>query len=486
MPSEFKEEDILRILYQYNPWWINKPISASKLKQFKRRDYYKVLERLDDEKILALIGPRQVGKTTLVYQLIENLLGKVKPQNILFVLLDDPSLNVTSVQNMTKMLELYGKSILKQPLDELENKVYIFLDEIQSVENWERVLKRWYDLGYKIKFTITGSSSTSIIEGASEALVGRLHPQIMFPMKFLEYLLFKEQHLSEQFKSSNKRMRDALKVALTENKPEEFARAASEESKILSPHRDRILVHLHQYLIKGGYPEIAGIDDMADVVSYLRNYLQLTIYKDIIKTGKVRDPVALENLIAILAKNSSQIINRENLGKNLGLKRDTLNTYIYLLKTAFLISEVEFYSESRVKRVRREKKIFINDIGIRNALAATLDEQVLTNDTEMGRIVETVISDHVHRLRFNLESIPFPPLYYWREKHEVDFVLDPFRKVFAIEVKYRENIESSDLEGVKSFARKFRPSLLLVVTKNKLGIEGQIIFVPAWLFLLMC
>ncbi|MDE1863740.1 MAG: DUF4143 domain-containing protein, partial [Thaumarchaeota archaeon] len=133
-----------------------------------------------------------------------------------------------------------------------------------------------------------------------------------------------------------------------------------------------------------------------------------------------------------------------------------------------------------------EKKIFINDIGLRNVLASALDEQTLANETEMGRVVETVVADHLHGLRSSLEYTPFPFLYYWRERHEVDFVLEPLGKLLAVEVKYRENIERSDLEGIMGFARRFMPALRLVVTKNKLGMEGRIFFVPLWLFLLMC
>ncbi len=490
---EVRDDEILRLLYQHNPWWAKKPIAEAKVKPFKRRDYHKIVDRLADDKILALVGPRQVGKTTIVYQLIEKLLSKdgVNAQNIFFLSLDDPYLNV-SVRNLGRLFELYATNILKRPLDELKEKVaeriYVFLDEIQSVDNWEVILKRWYDLGYKMKFVITGSSSVSIVDGASEALVGRIHPQIVLPMKFLEYIRFKEEgDIAELVRSNNKRMRTALKTALTENKPEEFYRVVNEEFKALLPYRDRILVHLNQYLIKGGYPEIASTDDMTVAAQYLKDYIHLTIYKDIVRTKKVRDPVALENLFAILAKGSSLIMNREELGKNLGLKRDTLNTYIYLLKTAFLISEAEFYSESTAKRARREKKIFINDVGIRNVSAAVFDEQTVANDSEMGRIVETVIADHTRRLRFNLEATAFPSLFYWRENFEVDFVIDPFNKVLPIEVKYRQSIdESADLQGLRAFGRKFRPPLSLVITKDRISIQGSAVMIPAWLYLLTC
>lgn len=488
---EAGDDEILRILYQHNPWWAKKPIAEAKLKPFKRRDYYETMDRLVDDKILALIGPRQVGKTTIVYQLIEKLLSEdgINAQNILFLSLDDPYLNV-SVKNLERIFELYATNILKRPLDELkekgEDRIYVFLDEIQSLDNWEAILKRWYDLGYKMKFVITGSSSVSIVDGASEALVGRIRPQIVLPMKFLEYIRFKEGEIAELVKSNNKGIRTALKTALTENKPEEFYRVVNEEFKALLPYRDRILVHLNQYLIKGGYPEIANTGDMTVAAQYLKDYIHLTIYKDIVRTKRVRDPAALENLFAILAKGSSLIANRQELSKNLGLKRDTLNMYIYLLKTAFLISEVEFYSESRVKRARREKKIFINDAGIRNVSAAVFDEQTVANDNEMGRIVETVVADHTRRLRFNLEASTFPPLFYWRETFEVDFVIDPFNKILPMEVKYRHSVDESDLRGLRAFGRKFRPPLSLVVTKDRISIQGSTVMIPTWLYLLMC
>lgn len=435
---------------------------------------------------MALIGPRQVGKTTIIYQLIDKLLADgIEPRRIFFASLDDPYLNVT-LKNWGRIFDLYSTIILKEPLNELTGRIYVFLDEIQTLKNWESMLKRWYDLGYNMKFIVTGSSSMGMHEGASEALVGRIHPQIVFPMKFLEYVRFKEVGLAESIKSHNKLMREGLKSALTEGKPDAFYQAVSEQATALAPYKDKILVHFNSYLIKGGYPDIANKDDLTEASQYLKNYLHLTIYKDIVLTRKVRDPVALESLFAIVAKNSSQILNREQLGQQLGLKRDTLNTYIYLLKTAFLVSESEFFSESRIKRARRERKIFVNDIGIRNVSSSLLDESILANTSETGRMIETVVADHTRRLRFNLEATPFPPLYYWREKHEVDFIIDPFNKVLPVEVKFREDIEEADLEGLKVFNRKFSPPLSIVVTKNHLSIKGNTVFIPVWLYLLLC
>ena len=104
----------------------------------------------------------------------------------------------------------------------------------------------------------------------------------------------------------------------------------------------------------------------------------------------------------------------------------------------------------------------------------------------MGKIVETVVADHTRRLRFNLETIPFPPLFYWREKYEVDFVIDPWKKTIPIEVKYRERIDESDLRGLKAFNEEFNPTLSLMITKDYLSKRDSVVFIPAWFYLIMC
>ncbi len=170
-PKIPNETEILRILHSNNPWWSGRPIPTSKIKEFKRRDYYKLEKQLEHNKISALIGARQVGKTTLMYQLIQKILSQTSPQNVLLVQVDDIYLQIT-IESLEKIFNVYAANIIKTPLGELDNIVYIFLDEIQSLQGWQDALKKWYDLGYKIKFIISGSSSIDIIDGMSESLGG--------------------------------------------------------------------------------------------------------------------------------------------------------------------------------------------------------------------------------------------------------------------------------------------------------------------------
>ena len=480
------DEDILRVLYAHNPWWVKKPIPKSKLKDFKRRDYYKIAQQIDTEPILALIGARRVGKTTLLYQVIEELLKKTTPENILFVELDDPYLHI-SLENLDRIFSVYSTSIIKKEFDTSEEKIYIILDEIQSLKNWQNALKRWFDLGYNIKFIVTGSSSTGILEGSSESLVGRVKHQIVLPMKFLEYVRFKEQNeLGEIVDSVNQEIRSSLKQSMAEQDVKSFYDELTSSRTLLIPYETKIKTLVQEYLIKGGYPENVSIDDLIQCADNLKQYLQLTLYKDIMRISEVRDPKALESLFIIIAKESSSVFNRTNVARTLSVNRSTtLNQYMNLLKTAYLISEAQYYSKGATKSARKETKAYVNDIGIRNVSSAVFDSQILTNSTEVGKIVETVAADHTKRLKFNLEGMG-ADIFYWHDTHEVDLVIELSQIPLPIEVKYRENVTPTDLKGLKKFKEKFDSKVLIAITKNQLEVHKGTVYVPLWLYLLMC
>lgn len=483
-----EETELLRILYVHNPWWTTGQVPAVKAPAFKRRDYQNLLEDLDSPKIVAVVGARRVGKTTLMYQLVQHVIVKAGPERAMYLSLDDPYLKITA-ESLKTIFDLYAKYVLKEPLSELKEPAYFFLDEVQSLKNWDLVLKRWFDLGYKAKFYVSGSSSVNILTGGAESLVGRLSPQIVLPMRFLETVRFqmREEDFERRFNHVNWELRKTLQKAVQDNDAEAFYSSLRESSNFLAKDIDRVILFLQQYLLKGGYPEVVAMEDLLLASETLRNYLNLTIYKDIVRTFKIRDPIAFEELISVLAKECCQRMNYSKLARTLGLRRKTLKAYLYYLKAAFLISESEYYSRSRMKRVRRERKIYINDPGIRNVAVGTLNEYLLRDPVELGRVAEGVVADHCKRLKFNLEPASEIQLFYWKNQgYEVDIAVELLRKPVPVEVKYRDVIEERDLKGLREFVESQNPPFSIAVTKDRLDLSGSIIFVPLWLFLLIC
>jgi predicted AAA+ superfamily ATPase len=239
--------------------------------------------------------------------------------------------------------------------------------------------------------------------------------------------------------------------------------------------------------VRGGYPEVVATQSPYRSAEYLKNYLNLTIYKDIVRTFKIRDPIAFEELVAVLARECSQRLNYSALAHTLGLKRQTLKAYLYYLKTAFLISESEYFSRSRMKRIRREKKVYINDPGIRNAAISSVSDYVLKDNFEIGKIVETVVADHCRRLKASLEPTSELQLSYWKSQgYETDIVIELLQKPIPIEVKFRESIGEKDLRGLSSFVREHNSPLSLVITQERFELVEKTIYIPLWLFLIMC
>ena len=483
-----EEMELLRVLYVHNPWWTTGSVPEAKAPAFKRRDYYRLLETLNDPKIIAVVGARRVGKTTLMYQLIEHVIGEAGPERAIYISLDDPYLKITA-ESLRATFDLYAKYVLKEPLSELKEPTYFFLDEVQSLIGWDLVLKRWFDLGYKAKFYVSGSSSVNILTGGAESLVGRLSPQVVFPMKFLETVRFqmREEDFERRFNNVNWRLREALQKAVQDSDAGVLYASLRENANLLAKDVDHVILFLQQYLLKGGYPEVVAAEDLLRASETLRNYLHLTIYKDIVRTFKIRDPVAFEELISLLAKECCQRLNYSKLARTLDLKRETLKAYLYYLRAAFLVSESEYYSGSRMKRVRRERKVYVNDPGIRNVAVGALNEYLLRNPAELGRVAEGVVADHLKRLKFNLEPASETQLFYWRSQgYEVDIVAELFQKPVPVEVKYRDAVDEWDLKGLREFTQSQNPPLSIVVTRERLDLSGDTVFIPLWLFLLIC
>src|SRR3989344_4527382 len=167
-------------LEEFNHWWIKGKVDSELALPFKRDSYKEIEKYIDKKFIVAITGLRRVGKTTTIYQLIQNLIDKkVNTENILFISFDENIIKIGEV------IEIY-KEIHKK--DFMEEKVYIFLDEIQKCGNWENEIKKYYDLYPKLKFIISGSESLFIRKKTKETLAGRIFEFNLSTFTFREYL----------------------------------------------------------------------------------------------------------------------------------------------------------------------------------------------------------------------------------------------------------------------------------------------------------
>ena len=183
--------DLQAILAPYNPWWKENTEGFKNLPEFRRPIFYQLYDELKTvPQILSITGPRRIGKSTLLYHLLQKLLSDSVPaQHLIYYSFDDPALIARRIK-VDELIDRVMKLALKQ---KDAGPTYLFLDEIQRLERWELYLKKYYDLKYPIKIVISGSASSPIFKKSRESLLGRVKDFHLLPFSFREYVLYSLQ-----------------------------------------------------------------------------------------------------------------------------------------------------------------------------------------------------------------------------------------------------------------------------------------------------
>ena len=409
------------VLIESNKWW-----KITFNIDYKEREMYKqILKYLKLPQIIAFTGLRRVGKTTLMFKILQDYIKNgFNPTNILYFSFDE--FRETDIKEILNEYEkIFDKNI--------ENEKYLILfDEIQKLENWEEKLKRIYDNYSKnIKIIISGSESLFIKKKSRETLAGRIFEFKIEPLTFNEYLKFK----GKKFKNIKLYEKELKKL-------------------------------FDQYTITQGFPELVDIKDKEIIKKYIKESItEKVIYRDIANLFNIKNASVLESLLNIIMENPGQIIELSKLAKELQISRQTLSIYIRYLEESYLIKKLYNYSGSRRKIERKLKKYY----------PTIISSNILFKDDSLSKskIFEEVIVNQL-----NAE-------YFWRDpyKNEVDIVIDN-KKPKPIEIKYGK-IET---KGLLKFMKKFNVDEGYIVSfdqEKTLKLENKKIkIIPAYKFLL--
>ena len=462
------KEGILKVLTAYNPWWKTGIMNPKLSKTYKRFAFYegmKRLERRDLRRIVVLSGARRVGKTTIQYQMIEALLSRgVAPQKIVFISMDHPMLKLAG---FNEILECYHENIYA------ERDCYYFFDEVQYAQDWDKWLKVIYDMQPDTQVVATGSASPALIKGNQESGAGRWTVIRVPTMSFYEYCELLELDRPE--------LPQNLKITLLPYKTQQ-------ERHSVIMQLSKVQNHFNRYLQVGGFPELAlsSNDIMAQHIMR-EDVVDKVLKRDLPSLYNIRNPIELERIFLYLCNVSSGIVSIEAIAKELGgVSRPTVENYIRYLESANLIYQSWPVDMAGKKVLKARPKIYIADAAIRNAVL--MDDSLLTDPVEMGKIVETAIYKHVAAFYYQ-QAASVGYFRGGRKGKEIDIVVDyPKIKNILIEVKYRESVSISDDEAISELCEE--ASAAIVVTRNSsdFGIHNtksgkDIIRIPAFAFL---
>ena len=473
--NKFDSIEIQTILTPYNPWWAEGNVDTKPLKRPIFHKIYKDLLNL--KQIISITGPRRIGKTTLLKQIIQSLIqeGHAKANQVIYFSFDDPLMVESHIKekffdDLIKWTDITHKGV----------PMYFFLDEIQRFDRWELYLKKYYDLGFAVRFVISGSASSPIFRKSRESLLGRIKDNHLLPFSFKEFVYFnkpKDQEILDFVscaqKFGYKLQREMLidwKAIQSEEGPLKVSERVFRELNEL----------LSKYFIEGGFPEAWEIDDLVARQEYLfDNQVQKVIFEDLVIATEFRKPEKIKSYYLSLIEQPGQELNIEKASQKIGISRQMLEKYLPLLEMTDLVKTIPRFSQRPLKFRRGSVKCYLVDLALRNAILK-LNEKILEDNVMLGFYAENLVFNALRQFEGVIELG-----FYKDARREIDFIVHlGGKRYLPIEVKYRNDL--SDLGSIQYFIEKYNQKFGIVVTKNfeKQVVANNLVFIPLSIFLL--
>ncbi len=372
----------------------------------------KILQALNNFRIVYINGARQTGKTTFVKQIA------IK-KNYNYVTFDDEE----KLQLAKNNPNLFFAT----------NKPPIIIDEVQKVPHIINKIKTFVDNkpDKKGQFILTGSVDFLKSAKINESLAGRMVNYELYPFSFTEL---------------NDINYNLVEILFNPDFYKYFENVKNQNhNKILN----RLLV--------GGFPEIQTID-VSIHKQWFSNYFKARISKDInsLTENNLRKANKIPELLKLLAMQSANLLNISNLTNKLKLSFDTVGNYIFLLEAMFLIERLKPYEKNIGKQVKKMNKLYFTDTGFISSLLKITKDKLLTDRQLFGQLLENYIYNEMKK-HISFSNKDFEMFYYRDNKtYEVDFIIENNNgEIICVEVKSAQNITKNELKGLRSFKRNF-------------------------------
>jgi uncharacterized protein len=391
-------------LEYFNPWWRDGKISPV-LVGTRRTIFSKIYPFLNQRQIVLLTGLRRVGKTTIMYQFIDELIRQgVSPYKILYFSFDEMK------YDLEELLNQYEADVLREDIS--GENVFLFLDEIQKLDEWPAKIKILYDTKPKLKIFLTGSAQITMWRGARESLAGRFFDFVIRPLDFEEYLDFKSIEIDR------------------------------ERERIFENDLKR---YIADYLKIGGFIEALDLEEYMLRKYFKESLIERVIFVDIPQAFKLDRPELLFTLLTIAASRPGFYLDYKNLSNDLNIDQRTIASYVSYLEYALFLQKLFNYSRNLLTSEKKMKKLYPSNAAFTMALNPRVDvpavlEQFFVND---------------FGARFFLRT---------PQKEEIDIILTSDQCVLPVEIKIKEKVARNDVKMMFRFLENNNLGKGLLVT----------------------
>ncbi len=414
------------ILNQFNPWWQGHQVPASLLGK-SRQILPTLYPSLSLRQMTFITGLRRVGKTTLIFQLIDRLIreNRVAPYQVLYFSFDETR------YRLDEILDFYQVNILQTDLRAVD-RIYIFFDEIQKLSHWPEQVKILYDLYPNVKITLSGSANIIMKVKSRESLAGRFFDYAIDPLDFPEYLAFRG-------------------IAVDGGREGVFQQTIEREFR--------------QFLKTGGFIEAIPFDDGQLVRYFKESILERVTYRDIPEVFAIAMPDLLLRLLNILAQSPGFYLEYKNLASDLQFDQRTIINYLSYLEYSFLLQKLYNYSTNLLSSEKKLKRAYLANTGFTCALAGQMNFPLLME-------------------QFWVNFLKAKYFYRSPQKDEVDLVHVAGNFILPIEIKMRESVSAKDAGALFKFMRYFGKKQGLLISwrdETELANNGMAVKVlPYW------
>lgn len=396
-------------LLKYNRHWEK----GFKYAFIKKRDFFNnLLKYIDKKQIIELAGLRRTGKTTLFFQIINYLLENgTDAFSIWYFTFDEEKADLEELlQNFEKQTQINFR----------EKKVFLFLDEIQKLENFQSKIKIYYDLYPNLKIFISGSTSIFVKKKIQESLAGRIKSFFLHPLNFNEYLHFKNKN-------------NLLK------KPLVFRAEIEKEFEIF---------------LQSQFVESVGME-MEERKEYFISIAKKIVFEDIPQIFPIDNPEILWRLVKIIGQNPGIFINYSDLSCEIGVSNKTLSNYLFYLEESFLVKKIYNFSRNLLTSEKKLKRFY---------LASPSFSWAISDFMETGKLAEN--------FAISIKDYKF----FWRDayKHEVDFIDVKNNDIIPVEIKYRNQSSGKDFKNLILFSNKFKNKKAILFSKELESVNVKI------------
>lgn len=347
------------------------------MKYLKRAITENILKKLQPNKVIIVFGARRVGKTVLVKEILQRLNEPV-------LILNGEDINVHdklarwSIENYKQLIGSYS---------------VLYIDEAQKIPDIGKKLKLMVDEIEGLKIIVSGSSALDISKEAGEPLTGRKYSFNLYALSENEY--------------------NQVENSLTKSE------------------------NLKERLIFGNYPELLQLANRSDKIDYLNEMVSSYLLKDILIYENIKNSQTIFNLLRLIAFQIGAEVSMQELGKQLGISKNTVEKYLDLLAKVFILYKVVGFSRNSRKEITKNARWYFLDNGIRNAIIANFNSIESRND--IGQLWENYIISE--RLKYQAYKKLPSNNYFWRtyEQQEIDWVEERGGELYGYEFKWKEN-----------------------------------------------